>query len=302
MFLRALTLVMALSLVALPAFATDVDGPDDCLRDLVDMGDAPELIPAYPTGVLGHFPTCLAPSAPGNQQAPCPPLSTPPGMTGYVMHVQNPALKPNYWIGCYTSPNGPYGIDSDTNGKVNTPAVGISACDHQTPTDCVEAAWGMTFDQDECWGDTSDHGLLQTILPVCQLTTATLTTFNCGPDRPVYLNICIDFNQDGDWNDNFICPQGCAYEWAVVNALVSLPPGCGSIVSPQFRVGPFPFPAWMRVSLSDEAMPADYPWNGTVSLAGGEAHGGETEDYPVQIEDHVGVAPSTWGNVKNLYK
>src|SRR6476660_7700693 len=58
--------------------ATDVDGPNDCLRDIHDYGDAPEAIPAYPSGVLGHFPTCVAPSAPGTQEIACtPPLSTP---------------------------------------------------------------------------------------------------------------------------------------------------------------------------------------------------------------------------------
>ena len=43
-----------------PAPATDVDGPDDCARTIQDMGDAPEGIPAYPSGVIGKFPTCLA--------------------------------------------------------------------------------------------------------------------------------------------------------------------------------------------------------------------------------------------------
>jgi hypothetical protein len=53
---------------------------------------------------------------------------------------------------------------------------------------------------------------------------------------------------------------------------------------------------------SDDPMPPDYPWNGTVSLPGQVARGGETEDYPVFIEEHVGVGRSTWGTFKHLYR
>ncbi|MBI1796477.1 MAG: hypothetical protein HYR74_05440 [Candidatus Eisenbacteria bacterium] len=54
--------------------------------------------------------------------------------------------------------------------------------------------------------------------------------------------------------------------------------------------------------MSDDPMPDDFPWNGTVSLPGQLVHGGETEDYPVtiQIADHA--RPSNWGRLKLLYR
>jgi hypothetical protein len=125
---------------------------------------------------------------------------------------------------------------------------------------------------------------------------------NCNIPRQAFLNVCVDFNSDGDWNDNLLCPGACAFEWAVVNAPITIPPGCLTLVSPAFLVGPRPGPAWMRVSISDDPMPPDYPWNGTVSLPGSSARGGETEDYPVFIDEHIGTAPSTWGSMKTLYR
>jgi len=288
--------------MALPAAATDVDGPLDCAQTKLDWGDAPEGVLAYPL-VLGNFPTCAAPGAIGTQTFACPAISTPPGPTGAITHFQGgPNGLGNYWLGCYVSPIGMLGIDSEVDGKTNSPAVGLSVCS-MIPTDCVEAGFGLTFDQDECYLDGSDAGITTPLtFGTCVTAAVPFTTANCGPTRTVFLNIAVDWNADGDWNDNFACPPACAYEWAVVNAPLVLPPGCAALVSPPFLTGPFVGPGWLRISLSDVPMPADYPWNGTLGLAGGSVYGGETEDYPVYIEGHVGVSPDTWGHVKSLYR
>jgi hypothetical protein len=284
------------------AHATDVDGPVDCPQTKVDWGDAPEFVLAYPA-VPGNFPTCAAPGAVGTQTFACPPISTPPGPTGAITHVQfGGGGLGNYWLGCYMGAAGPFGIDSESDGKTNSPAIGFSACS-MIPTDCVEAAFGLTFDQDECYFDGSDAGITTPLtFGTCITTGVPFMTANCGPTRTVFLNIAVDWNADGDWNDNFACATACAFEWAVVNAPIVLPPGCAALVSPPFLTGPFVGPGWLRISLSDAPMPADYPWNGSLGLAGGAAYGGETEDYPVYIEGHVGVAPDTWGRVKSLYR
>jgi hypothetical protein len=302
-----------LMLAPVPVPATDVDGPDDCTRIIHDMGDAPESIPAYPSGVLGKFPTCFAPGPAGTQEiAPgCPPISTLPGATGFVLHTSVPASGGNYWLGCYPVPGGLMGIDSDLDGKVNTPSIGFSACHPGLPTDCAQAAFlpVMTFDQDECFLDGSDAGLVTLpSLQVCKPSTVTFTTANCaqGQIRQVYLNILLDMNEDGDWNDTFTCPPvpgPCAYEWAVKNVpFVLSVPGCETHTSPAFLVGPNNGFGWMRISISDFPMPDDYPWNGTVSLPGGEMQGGETEDYPVEITSPTAVNGSTWGRLKVLYR
>src|SRR5262249_39093129 len=105
---------------------------------------------------------------------------------------------------------------------------------------------------------------------------------------PAYLNVLVDWNQDGDWNDVLNCgpigsAQNCAPEWAVKNVPISLVPGCNNLVTPNFRVGPNPGQGWMRITLSEAPAPADFPWNGTVSYANGYFQRGETEDYPVRI-------------------
>ena len=103
---------------------------------------------------------------------------------------------------------------------MQSPAVGVSLC-AGIPTDCIETAWGMTWDQDECWGDGSDSGVRIPSLTVCKDAVVTYTVFNCTQPRTIMLNILVDMNEDGDWNDNIRCPDGiCAYEWAVRNVTV----------------------------------------------------------------------------------
>ncbi len=218
---------------SLPARAHDVDGPNDCIRIQSDMGDAPEVIDAYP-GVPGHFPTCFSFGASGTREAACVPISTLPGAvgTGYVINTST-AAAPSYWLGC--DPVQPLGIDSDGDGKVNLVGAGsVSACGAGVLTDCAEAAFGMTFGQDECYGD-DDAGLAAPpTLRACSAAAAVaFEANNCSSaPRSVYLNILVDMNHDGDWNDNFQCAASCAYEWAVKNQPIALPPGCNPLVSP----------------------------------------------------------------------
>ena len=300
----------ALVLLTLPALsqATDVDGGDDCnnSQSIVDWGDAPEGVLAYP-GVIGKFPTCRAANVFGTQEiAPgCSPVSSPPGFTGHIFHRQ-PFSEPRYWLGCYSDPSGlRMGIDRDTEGKTNQPAIGSSFCDGG-PTDCVETIFGLTFDQDECYADGSDAGLTaRPTLVTCQTASIEFSAWNCtGGSHEVFLNILIDMSHDGDWNDVELCAaktgDRCAPEWVVKNATIALQPGCNAITSPAFLVGPEPGPSWLRISLSEEHMTDDYPWVGTAGLSG--VLGGETEDYPAIIEGLVPAIPSTWGRIKTLYE
>src|SRR5258706_7097767 len=156
------------------------------------------------------------------------------------------------------------GIDSESDGKVNNSAVvgDPSACSG-IPTDCVEAAFGLSFGQDECYGST-DAGVLRPNLRTCKPATVRFTTTNCAPAAlTVYLNILVDMNHDGDRNDNFQCAGACAYEWGVKNATISLPVGCAALTSPAFLVGPNVGNGWMRVSISLNPVNDDFPWAGS---------------------------------------
>ncbi len=308
-----LAAVLALSALApaVPAGAADVDGPD-CGRVIHDFGDAPEGISIGFLGGVGHFPTCLAPGAPGTQQFTCPPRSMPPGLTGYMRHAQSGAA--NYWLGCVSAPGGLAGIDSEEDGKVSAGGA-FSACNLSIAVDCVGSPYGMTFGQDECRLD-DDAGVYADVLLACIPNAVPFSTANCGPERTAYLNILVDMNFDGDWNDNGPCsnPQHiacyvpcaadepCAHEWAVKNAPILVPAGCGQQWSPAFRVSASEGIAWMRVSLTDEAVDDDYPWAGSANRPGGEYTGGETEDYVVMITAPDAVRSTTWGRLKQIYR
>jgi hypothetical protein len=271
---------LSLLLLAAPATvpATDVDGPDDCVRILNDRGDAPEGFDAYP-GVPGRFPTCIAATPAGTQEAACPPISVSPGPTGFVLHV-NPEQERGFWLGC-SDDAAPMGIDSEPDGKTS-PGGPLSAC-NEIPVDCVETTSIGDFGQDECFGD-DDAGLMEmpTLVP-CSPATLKLRTYNCDEPKDVYLNVLIDMNQDGDWNDNFQCPSVCTFEWALKNVPVPLDSGCKTWTTPPFLVGPFDGVGWMRISLSEVPVPDDFPWNGSVSMPSAQIPRGETEDYLVSI-------------------
>jgi len=182
------------------------------------------------------------------------------------------------------------GIDSEDDGKTNDTGTPASACNGSIAVDCFETAFGMTFGQDECYG-SSDAGIDSFItFQACDSAEVRFKTFNCSSDTAsVYLNILVDWNQDGDWNDNFQCPMACAYEWAVKNARIVLGPGRQDNASPRFLAGPNPGYGWLRITLSDEPVPSNiFPWAGSANRPGGTLTDGETEDYPVEI-----VAPSS---------
>ena len=272
---------------ASPARAGDTDGPD-CARVLQDFGDAPEGVPTY-FGVIAHFPTLLAPGAPGTQESLCAPLGSAPGPTGFVRHLLDGTA--NYWLGCYTANGQPSGIDGEPDG--------------------------LAPDGDETLFDGSDAGAQPEAVYalICSSPNRVFfTTWNCGPERSAYLNVLVDLNHDGDWNDSVPCTdqavcflpcpeaQPCAFEWAVRNQLVTVRAGCDSHVSPNFFVGGLLGPTWMRVTVSDDPVGDDFPWAGSANRPGGVLTGGETEDYLTFIDTGDPVLPSTWGRLKVLYR
>jgi hypothetical protein len=261
----------------------DDSGGGNCETSLVDFGDAPEDSPAYP-GVMGHFPTCLYPGTPGDRTTNCgTALGSAPGATGYVKHTQGPM---GYWLGCQPGFPLPWGIDSETDGKVNATGGAGSACDPAVSVDCVETIPGypIAYGQGECYGDF-DAAFSASELSVifgnsCGATSIPLRTFNCGPPRQVYVNLLVDWNSDGDWNDADGCVSdvGCSPEWCLKNATITLPSGCATVNTPIFKLGwnncsgPR---GWMRVTISNNPVSPSFPWNG------GLLNGGETEDYLV---------------------
>ena len=272
--------------------------PDICGHPYADFGDAPEGIAAYGSGAPGHFPTCITDTPPGNQTIDCgAALSTPPGPTGYVEHVAT-AFDPFYFgFGCGPATSPGLAVDSEADGteKVGpTPAIvpsEVSVCSPGVTIYEYELATnGLNYGVDERPGD-GDAGIDVTPkMPVCEQWAINYDAWACATSPvPVFLNILVDWNHDGDWNDVVACgtftPTSCAPEWAVKNAPATLSPGCNHKTSPLFPCGPFAGASWMRITLTQVPVSDDFPWRGSAppprSGQPGYFAGGETEDYPV---------------------
>lgn len=259
-----------------------------------EAGDAPEGFAPYPGLAVGHFPTCATATAAGTQEIECgAPRSSAPGPTGRVKHIAGFDFAPPFWLGCGSAPPALGGIDGESEGKTG-PAGGGNTCGGGT-VDCTELTpWGMSFGQDECLGDL-DAGVDGPVeFTACSTTRLRFRATLCELDsRFAYLNVLVDWNQDGDWNDNLSCAAttACAPEWAVKNVPLTLTRGCGVHETPDFTVGPHVGPGWMRVTLTSEPVHDEFPWAGSDGSPEGNFNSGETEDHPVMIRSLVlGVA------------
>jgi uncharacterized repeat protein (TIGR01451 family) len=149
--------------------------------------------------------------------------------------------------------------------------------------------------------DGRDDGLVQPAqLPACgqiQLQYV-LSTFASAPlSQPLYVNIWLDYNRDGDWEDSFKCPlgpaiTGLADEWAIQNELLpaGTPPGAKTttlFTAANLAPGK---DLWVRITLSEQAAPAP-PLGGNPDGRGPVPpyQFGETEDY---LWKRVGLPPA----------
>lgn len=135
--------------------------------------------------------------------------------------------------------------------------------------------------------DGGDDGVAMPLtLPDCGWAKIDYEVTVVRPGADVWVNVWLDFNRDGDWDDAVDCPAGQALEWAVRNQyLFDLPEGRSTITTPAF-LSAHPEGTheqiWMRITLSEQ------PWKGgsNPSLRGNAGSGpqskyqiGETEDY-----------------------
>jgi hypothetical protein len=226
---------------------------------LGEWGDAPEGNPAYPAlGIAGQFPTCFG------------------GPAGYIFHANQAPLA---WFGLSMDP------ELDGNGGF-----------------CPQPPYEM----DECWGAADGDGGL--------VNTTTFTIFqnniqpcSSGPYDPVappcaavqwggaidmmvtnlsgndaLINVLFDWNQDGRWNGQVLCPGGGPVpEHAIVN--LPVPDGYVGLLSGlspgPLLVGPNAGPVWARFTIGDP-FPMPIGWDGAFHY-----DTGETEDYLLAIGD-----------------
>ncbi len=231
-----------------------------------DFGDAPEGALAYPsTGVIGQYPTCVG-----------------VGPASWIEHASQ---------GLYLGPK----VDLEANGNAG-----------QCPTFNPN-----TYDEDERITD-GDAGLLKPRAysirgglgseDVYSLTHAIgllyLGNANESPGwgvnldievhnrrtdgRDAYLNVLMDWNQDGKWQGSALGPNGPVPEHALVN--FPIPHGYDGPLSdldpPSIELGPNPGYVWARFTISER--PVQENWNGD-----GIFTDGETEDYLLRVAEPV---------------
>lgn len=152
--------------------------------------------------------------------------------------------------------------------------------------------------------DLRDNGLprIPFFIALTQLPPAAVLSYQVSvpagaPDEPRYVNVLIDWDQDGQWKQSLV--PGAITEWVVQNHTINLAPGNSALfTSPAFLwgwnalLGPQCF--WMRMTISRVPLePASYPdgWDGS-----GAFPTGETEDYlfhPDVPRDVAGPGPWT---------
>jgi hypothetical protein len=231
----------------------------------MDFGDAPEgsNAIAYPaTGVTGSFPTCKT-----------------IGPAGWVQHTN---------FGAYFGPS----VDFELDGNAGL---------------CPALNCFPPYNQDECFND-GDAGLIfpqpytidaaLNVIPCPKCTGSSLgntcqtATWGANIDIDVhnhmpsvatgYVNLLIDWNQNGQWSGVSTCPTASAPEHALVNFPVPNPYDgpLSNLLPPGFLIGPNAGYVWARFSITE--VPVRTDWDGE-----GSFEDGETEDYLLLVSPHM---------------
>jgi hypothetical protein len=226
----------------------------------LEFGDAPEGSLAYPSSATpGAFPTCNN----------CGPV-------GWIQHNN---------FGAFFGPTFDFELDGNAGNCPKFPP----------------------YDADECFQD-NDAGLIVpepytiqggAVIPcpnsltgtplgtTCQMaewgTHVDIHVTNNMPSQTTgFINVLMDWDQNGQWGGSSTCPGGSpAPEHVLVNFPV--PNGYSGLLSnlfpPGFLIGPNPEHVWTRFTISEQQV-TPYEWTGE-----GDFEDGETEDYLLLIEE-----------------
>jgi hypothetical protein len=261
---------------------------DDKLPEY-DLGDAPDssnsfpgvTMVAYPSGVLGKFPT--------DYQVGSPP---------YGPRHRYP--RDRFFLGPRVSLEAEADIGPDEDGITN-----LDPMNDAVNRDGADDGWEVTPALGASTFDVNDFNLVsfpgssedkETIVysVTCTSTQATRS----------YVNLWLDLNRDGDWDDVLSGPDGAAEpEWAVQNQELSLPaPGYYTFTSPPFNcphlVTEGGDPLWVRITIAEKQhLPT------ILTPGAGPAEGyeyGETEDYYIRPESGPTAVKYDWGDAPEI--
>ena len=203
------------------------------------------------------------------------------GLLPVVVQAHYPTV---YNDGSGTGPYGPVHINAQTKAFLGKKITRETEADTGTDEDGLN---NIRPSADRPDMDQGDDGVIFPInMPSCRFTTIDYTVNVIAANTDLWVNIWLDWNRDGDWDDVVDCPEGPAMEWAVQNQfLLNLPAGLNQITTPGF-LSWHPEGGnqeiWMRITLSGQ------PYRGgsnpgAKGNAGSGPEGkyeiGETEDY-----------------------
>ena len=205
-----------------------------------------------------------------------------------------------YNDGSGTGPFGPVHLNAKIvaylGKKITRETEADTGFDEDPANNIVPSSGGSDHDHGD---DSIDYPLN---LPNCRWTTFDYQVTVVDPNVDLWVNVWLDWNRDGDWDDTLECDRGDVPEWVVQNQfLFNLPTGLNDITTPAFlSLHPKnkPEEIWIRITLSEQ------PWKtgsnpGEVGNAGSGPEAkyliGETEDnyftpdlsYSI-CEDHNG--------------
>jgi len=209
---------------------------------------------------------------------------------GKVMHAYpSPVLVPGNFPTVYDDlsgmgPRGPAHVNTQVVAYLGKKITSETEADKGTDEDGVNNIRPLSDTANRDDGD--DSVVFPLNLPNCGWANIDYTVTVVTPGTDLWVNVWLDFNRDGDWDDNVNCPTGVVPEWAVQNQyLFGLPAGVNQLTSRPFlswhpKSGQENI--WMRITLSER------PWKGGTA-AGQVGNGGsgpltkyqvgETEDY-----------------------
>ncbi|TSA52403.1 MAG: hypothetical protein D4R45_07105 [Planctomycetaceae bacterium] len=223
----------------------------------------------------------------------------PSGHTGlpYSIQAHFPTV---YNDGSGTGPYGPVHLNNEVVAYLGTSITRETEADtgpDEDPTNNIITSPGTTANRDN--GDDAISLKNTLSLPNCCWTTLDYKVTVVDPNVDLWVNIWIDWNRDGDWDDVVDCSEGPAPEWAVQNQfLYNLPIGLNTITSPAF----LPWHPddiehiWIRITLSEQ------PWK-TGSNPGvvGNAGSGPQEKYLIGETEDYYIIPDTTCSICNDY-
>jgi hypothetical protein len=202
------------------------------------------------------------------------------GLLPVVVQAHYPTV---YNDGTGTGPFGPVHLNAQAVAFLGKKITRETEADTGTDEDGVNNIRPSTNTPNRDQGD--DGVVFPLNMPSCRWTTIDYFVNVINPNIDLWVNVWLDWNRDGDWDDTLECPEGPAPEWAVQNQfLVNLPAGINQITTPGFLAW---HPEggeeiWMRITLSGQ------PWRGgsNPGAKGNAGSGpqakyqiGETEDY-----------------------